>query len=46
MPDLSALLEQYNDLPKEERDEIDQLLKKDVRDEPWRPLVPYVLVEF
>ena len=39
MPDLSALLEQYNELPKAERDEIDQLLKKDVRDEPWRPLV-------
>jgi hypothetical protein len=39
MPDLSAILEQYNDLPKDERDEIDRLLTKDVRDEPWRPLV-------
>ena len=39
MPDLSSLLDQYNELPKTEREEIDRLLTKDVRDEPWRPLV-------
>ena len=39
MTDLSALLEQYADLPPMQKAEIDKMVRQDVFDKPWRPLI-------
>ena len=39
MTDLSALLEQYADLPPMQKAEIGKMVRQDVFDQPWRPLI-------
>ena len=39
MTDLTQLLEQYEDLPPMKKAEIDKLVREDIMDKPWRPLI-------
>ena len=39
MTDLTQLLEQYADLPPMQKAEIDKLVREDISDKPWRPLI-------
>ena len=39
MTDLTQLLEQYADLPPMKKAEIDKLVRDDIFDKPWRPLI-------
>ena len=39
MTDITALLKQYEDLPPMQKAEVDQLLRQDILDTPWRPLI-------
>ena len=39
MTDLTQLLEQYEDLSPMQKAEIDKLVREDIMDKPWRPLI-------
>ena len=39
MTDLTQLLEQYENLPPMKKAEIDKLVREDIMDKPWRPLI-------
>lgn len=39
MPDLSAILESLDDLPKDKREELDALIAADIAANPWRPMI-------